>query len=399
MPKSLLKLEEELRSSPAVTSESFTLSSTRRFVAPESFLPLEDSSEALLQGPHGRPELVRELWEAKNALDELWKKPPPPLARSVMQRVARDQLYEEVKEKEHENRAGEKLAELAAAVGLLQVSGKFLDLCGGPGAWSLYLLQLKRHGFGFTLRSGAGEEWQAEEKDDWYPELLEHPHWRPLWGADGTGDLLKPENLEHACKRLQAAGGISICVADGGFSDKAIPANLLELYFYRLFLAELLMACSCLTPGGRFVCKLYSSFSNATSSLLYLSTRLFEEVQVIKPKASRCAGPERYLCAKGFKKGAEAEVIRRALQLSHRQAGPMQLLAPVLDLRSLKDNVFASQLQAMVEKLCVRQCGALRRIRQRADALEEMAMQVAKQAKQAQACTKLPKIAEFGARR
>lgn len=71
-------------------------------------------------------------------------------------------------------------------------------------------------------------------------------------------------------------GSCFLCVADGGFSDKAIPPNQLELYFYRLLLGELLMACSCLRKGGRFVCKIYTTLSPATSALLYLTSRLFE---------------------------------------------------------------------------------------------------------------------------
>ena len=53
----------------------------------------EADGQELLHGPHGYPELVQNLWDAKLQLDELWNKPPPPKARSVMQRVARDQLF------------------------------------------------------------------------------------------------------------------------------------------------------------------------------------------------------------------------------------------------------------------------------------------------------------------
>merc|ERR1719217_2063210 len=110
--------------------------------------------------------------------------------------------------------------------------------------------------------------------------------WKALWGRDGTGDLLKPGNLEHCAKELSRAK-VFLCLADGGFSDESIPPNLLELYFYRLFLAELLTAVACLQPGGRFVCKFYSTYSAATSALLYLTTRLFDSVQVVKPMNSR----------------------------------------------------------------------------------------------------------------
>lgn len=356
----------------------------------------EANAEQMLQGPHGKPDLVRTLWKAKADLDDIWNKPPPPMGRSLCQRVARDELFPHSgKEgKEHENRAGEKLEELASAVGLLegvQPGAAFLDLCGGPGAWSQFLLDrpnLPLRGYGYTLRSHSGKEddWNAEEKDDWYPDLLEHPKWTALWGADGTGDLLKPWNLEHSAQQLRDRGGVFLCVADGGFSDRSIPANQLELYFYRLFLGEILMAASCLQPGGRFVCKLYTVCSSATSALLFLTTRLFDQVRVVKPMTSRVAGPERYLYASGFRVGHETKEIISALTCSlNVQAGasPFQvpLLTPIVAVGNLlKDEVFLKQLQAMVGRLLERQAGSLRAILDRASQLEEMALSSADKA-------------------
>ena len=56
--------------------------------------------------------------------------------------------------------------ELVSASGLLEDLPEgclFLDLCGGPGAWSQFLLAKGLAGFGLTLRSGQGteEDWQA----------------------------------------------------------------------------------------------------------------------------------------------------------------------------------------------------------------------------------------------
>lgn len=315
-----------------------------------------------------------------------------------MQRVARDQLFPHSgKEgKEHDNRAGEKLEELATAVGLLEGvphGAAFLDLCGGPGAWSKFLLnkeKLAMRGFGFTLRSGAGgdEDWHAQEKDDWYPDLLAHPKWTALWGADGTGDLLKAKNLLHSTGELRKKGGVFLCVADGGFSDKDIPANLLEIYFYRLLLAELLTAASCLQPGGRFVCKLYTSCSAATSALLFLTTRLFEYSAIVKPMTSRVAGPERYLYASGFRQGAETDSIKAALLKSHEAgagASPLQapLLTPIVEEEMMtKDVIFMQKLQSMVSCLLERQAGSLSAIVDRAELLEDIALDVAKKAQE-----------------
>jgi len=376
--------------------QSFLMSSGSPM--PLNTSPKSDEAVAakMLEGIHGRPELVRELWEAKEQLDDLWNKPPPPLGRSLMQRVARDQLFPHSgKEGEkHENRAGEKLEELSKAVGLLEgvpVGAAFLDLCGGPGAWSQFLLakpELAMRGFGLTLRSGSGDaaDWQAEEKDDWYADLIQNPNWSALWGADGTGDLLKHQNLEHSAQALKKQGGVFLCLADGGFSDKAIPANLLELYFYRLFLAELLTSVSVLQPGGRFVCKLYTACSDAMASLLFLTTRMFDHVEIVKPMSSRVAGPERYLFASGFRAGMETETIRAAMVRSHQQgngASPLQvpLLTPLIASADLAtDKVFTQQFQAMVSRLLERQAGALRALVSRALKLEDIALAAAEKA-------------------
>lgn len=341
-------------------------------------------------------EAVQGLWKAKGRLDELWNRPPPPMARSLMTRIARAELFPHSGEggKEHANRAGDKLSELSDYVGLLDgvpYGSAFLDLCGGPGAWSQFVFDqcpgLNLRGFGLTLRSGAGDsnDWHAASKDDWYPELMHRRDWRAVWGRDGTGDLLKPGNLEHCAKELSKKK-VFLCLADGGFSDDSIPANQLELYFYRLLLGELLMAASCLQPDGRFVCKLYSTFSQATQSLLFLTTRLFKQVCILKPQSSRVTGPERYLVAFGFRgiqSNGEIGSIVRALQRAHSLAnGASPLITPLLspmvaadDLA--QDTVFMEAARMMTMQLCDRQQTALNAVVDRAIGLEEMALRVA----------------------
>jgi len=245
---------------------------------------------------------------------------------------------------------------------------------------------LNLRGFGLTLRSGTGDsdDWHAASKDDWYPELATRQDWRALWGRDGTGDLLKPGNLDHCAKELSRVK-VFMCLADGGFSDESIPPNLLELYFYRLLLAELLLAASCLQPEGRFVCKLYTTFSSATSSLLFLATRLFKDVSIVKPRSSRVTGPERYLVAFGYRgrHTEEVTVIMRALQRSHGLAGGSSLLlTPLLSAvvpadELAKDNVFTEAARTMGTRLCERQQIALNAVVDRANFLEMMALDVA----------------------
>jgi len=262
-----------------------------------------------------------------------------------------------------------------------------LDLCGGPGAWSQHLLaktDLALRGFGFTLKAdaGAADDWKAQAKDEWYDDLYQHRNWTALWGADGTGDILKPGNVEH-CVRQLAKEQVLLCVADGGFSDDAIPQNLQELYFYRLFLAELLTAVSCLSAGGKFVCKLYTSFSASTAALLFLATRLFNAVEIVKPVTSKATGPERYLVASGFIDGPESSAIEAALARAHALGGGASplvtpLLTPIVEADHLaQDQEFTKSMQAMVSALCERQTQALNAVVDRAVFLENMAMDCA----------------------
>merc|ERR1719281_722566 len=379
-------IEEKLCRFPLVSRSGATLDTKPEFQ--------ETEAAQLLGGLACDPELVQALWDAKGRLDAHFHVPPPPMGKSLLLRVARAQLFphsgEGSKDKEHDNRAGDKLCELAAEVGLMKNVPKgsaFLDLCGGPGAWSQFLLQyseLALQGYGLTLKSAAGntEDWHAQEKDDWYEELEARPDWHSLWGADGTGDLLKPGNVEHATRFLKQKN-VFLCVADGGFSDDAIPPNQQELYFYRLFLAEILTAISCLQPGGRFLCKFYSAFSEPTAALLFLTTRVFEEVSVVKPKSSRVTGPERYLYASGMKTGQEVEKVRKALMASHVLGGAHSILAApgITSIVSaddlVDDDCFLDSLQAMAKELCHRQSQALSGVVDQAEFLEQVASDAA----------------------
>lgn len=143
------------------------------------------------------------------------------------------------------------------------------------------------------------------------------------------------------------------------------------------------MAASCLSRGGKFVCKLYTGFSAPTSALLFLTTRLFDSVDIVKPMSSRATGPERYLVASGFRGDAESATIRAALERSHalgNGASPlvMPLLTPVVSSESMaKDQSFSASMGSMVTVMCKRQTQALNAVVDRAGFLEDMAMSCA----------------------
>merc|ERR1712217_813824 len=120
-----------------------------------------------------------------------------------------------------------------------------------------------------------------------------------------------------------------------------------------------------------------SSYSTATASLLFLTTKLFEHASIVKPKTSRVSGPERYLVCFGFRGDANCKEIRSALVRSHDFGGGRSLmhtplLTPLVSEKELsKDGKFLANMKEMVTTLGERQTAALRGILHRADFLEK----------------------------
>ena len=75
----------------------------------------------------------------------------------------------------------------------------FIDICGGPGAWSeLVLRETPLRGFGVTLNAP-----MTSQGETWYARLAEGGRWQALWGADGTGNVYPPANIEHVAEQLK----------------------------------------------------------------------------------------------------------------------------------------------------------------------------------------------------
>jgi len=364
--------------------------SSGNVVIPRSYKPKVEvaSLEKLRDAGYCDSKAIEALWREKDRVEAIWEIPPPPMGRSLLLRVARVQLFPHSGEgkDEHKNRAGEKLAELSEAVDLMsgvpRKSG-FLDLCGGPGAWSQYFLNLpyEMQGYGFTLKSSTGsdDDWHAVSRDDWYPDLMHHRNWTALWGSDGTGDLLKTGNLDHCALALYGKR-IHIVAADGGFSDNNIPAFQQELFVSRLILAELLMAVSVLERKGKFICKFYTAFSDSMAGMLFAASRFFDDVSVVKPQTSRATGPERYLVATGFRGKDAAPELFQALRQTHYVASgesplTVPLVSPVVPRELMHaDENFMTSLREMGNRLCVRQALALKAVVDRTELLEEVAL-------------------------
>ena len=120
-------------------------------------------------------------------------------------------------------------------------------------------------------------------------------------GGDGTGNLLKMDNITGFCDFVdQVSGGTmaDLCTADGGM--EVDDRNAQEAASMNLVVAQVLSAMSVLKQGGSFVLKLFDTFTETTEVLLYLLTMLFEDTSLYKPYTSRVCNSEKYFVGKGY---------------------------------------------------------------------------------------------------
>ena len=175
----------------------------------------------------------------------------------------------------------------------------FADVCGGPGAFSQLLYQtcprgVKLNGFGMTLLD---EHLGAPQ--GWYPDLTQKKGFIACFGMDGQGNIYNTSNI-IAFHTLVVAEPLKLVVADGGFDVPSAQANIQEVISARIVYGQWFTALKILKPGGCFVLKLFDTFSPFTRSLLWLSTKFWEKVHIVKPKHSRIVNSERYLVCLGL---------------------------------------------------------------------------------------------------
>ncbi|CEP07356.1 hypothetical protein [Parasitella parasitica] len=207
------------------------------------------------------------------------------------------------------NRAATKLAALDATFGLAATNNgqqefTFADICGGPGGFSEYLLWrvhswgASAHGYGITLKGSDEVKWHT---DKFRADIPRHSLTQ-IDGADGTGDIYKPDNIrqfEATVLKETRAKGVDLAVADGGFDFSGNEAQQ-ELSAQRLLLCEVVTMLTCLKQGGHFVCKFFDILSESTAGLVWLLYQLFDEICITKPLSSRPANAERYIVCKGL---------------------------------------------------------------------------------------------------
>jgi cap1 methyltransferase len=308
---------------------------------------------------------IRALWGQKNRLDDLFDSGQDKIYYQV-----RDSIFPQDKKgsSRFSNRAGDKLWEVHEAVDLFEGIEKttFIDLCGGPGAFSQMLLErapAPSFGYGMTLKVP-----MTPSSDVWYRQLETDRNFTITYGEDGTGDVYKSTNLE-ALKTLVEKEEINIFVSDGGFRIRKNEKgehmeNYQELFSGRIVLSEFLAALKTLHTGGHFVCKLFDSFSHLTISLVYLTSQLFKDCYIVKPLRSRIVNSERYLVGKFLKeKDAKFEDVIAVVDKLHQNCEENKSPFSAVPLHYMQgDGTFLEGIKEMITVICNKQTKALKLI-------------------------------------
>lgn len=174
-----------------------------------------------------------------------------------------------------------------------------LHLAEGPGGFIEALANLRRNKddiyIGMTLIDDKNDDIPGWKKSKDF--LLRTPNVFLEKGADGTGNILSLENLQHCYKKY--ASKMDFITGDGGF-DFTPNFNEQEKIMIPLLFAQMSYAVLMQRYGGTFILKIFDCFMNATIDIIYILSAFYEKVYIMKPHTSRYANSERYIVCTGF---------------------------------------------------------------------------------------------------
>jgi len=242
-----------------------------------------------------------------------------------------------------------------------------LHIAEGPGGFIEATRYIRRSkgfmndtAFGITLinKTDNGENVRnipAWKQSNYF--LRNHPEVIISYGADGTGNIYNPDNINNLYENIYShcsqkyinsppiytdfnnsmksrviktllpntsglvdssdnshkmqRGYAVFITADGGF-DYSIDYNYQEQASSKLIFSQIITALKCQAINGVFICKIFDMNLLITVEMIYLLNLLYKEVIIYKPYTSRIANSEKYLICIGFK-GVNNSLIDKLL--------------------------------------------------------------------------------------
>jgi len=187
---------------------------------------------------------------------------------------------------------------------------KSFHLAEGPGGFIEAMTHLRYNSkdmyYGMTLIDNKNDNVPGWKKSALF--LRKNPNISIEPGADGTGNLYTPENLDHCYKEYR--NQIDIITADGGF-DFSVDFNKQELMAMKLIFAEVIYAITMQKIGGSFILKTFDTFLKGTVDIIFILSCFYTSVYITKPCTSRTANSERYVVCEGFKQVPSPALIKK----------------------------------------------------------------------------------------
>jgi 23S rRNA U2552 (ribose-2'-O)-methylase RlmE/FtsJ len=180
----------------------------------------------------------------------------------------------------------------------------FVDLAGGPGAFTQYL-QYRRprsQGWGMSLTTEIkGCAWELN--------LIDNTRFTVLKGADETGNLITNYYWAIDAIKKDNPNGVDLVVADGFIKDDVSSTfedyKNEEVTNMNLILCELGIGLNTVKENCDMVCKVTDTLRPTTAEALYALSLAFEKVCLFKPMTSRPANAEKYIICKRRRKNID----------------------------------------------------------------------------------------------
>lgn len=288
-------------------------------VLPESRTTPQPSQEP---PPHIQGEWSRKIWTLKHQLDI------PPYVTHWNTYKTYTNAYERIHTTSNRSRAHENVAQYAPLsrsyfkmwelltdfdlLGTPQAPIRTAHLAEGPGG---FIEAVCRHQDTYASPHTRRDQYTGitlkptrRDIPGWdksFRLLKRYPQIRLHYGADGSGNLYKVDNI-HKLVRDVGRHKCALVTGDGGI-DYSVDFSLQEPMSFRLLLAQVYAALLLLQPGKAMVCKFFDMHERLTHELLWVIAVVFDDVHLVKPVTSRVANSERYVVATGYR-GCPKEV-------------------------------------------------------------------------------------------
>lgn len=220
------------------------------------------------------------------------------------------------------NRSGLKMANIDSLTNLFSQCNNrdlihFAEICGGPGGFSEYMFYKRGYyakGYGFTPKN---------ENDYKLKKFIAGPAQTLVtyYGKFNDGDIYSTENIENFGKLVEKdCGKVNVACADGGFSVFGQEANQ-EVLCRQLYLVQCATILAVLRVGGHGLIKFFDCYTQFSASMMYLMSKCFEKISIVKPYMSRPASSERFLICQNKRGGIEVDSILNHLLAFNRKIG------------------------------------------------------------------------------